>query len=373
MKTIYPDVEHGVVNRASGSLFCYQGWPTVARDEKGTLYVVSSSFRVGHVCPFGKTAFYVSHDEGKTWSYPTVINDTYMDDRDAGILYMGNGRLLVTWFTHSAHSYQNRWGDEYRKTHLSPIAYEAAKGVVASYDSLSEKEKMSGSYVRISEDYGITWSETIYVPVSAPHGPTLCRDGTLIYLGKNFYEEDRIHLRDGKKAEIVCFASIDGGYTWEKRSSIEHPSWLTENEYLDEPHVIERSDGQLFGAFRVEGRKPYSVATAISKDRGQTWGEIKCTDVSGSPPHLMFHSSGALICSIGRREAPFGQRAMISYDEGETWSELYVLDERASSNDLGYPSTVELDDGCLLTVYYQKAESDKHCSILYTKWRLEAK
>ena len=60
MKTFYPEVEHGIVNRATNTLFKYQGWPTVARDENGALYVASSSFRIYHVCPFGKTAMYIS-------------------------------------------------------------------------------------------------------------------------------------------------------------------------------------------------------------------------------------------------------------------------------------------------------------------------
>jgi hypothetical protein len=34
---------------------------------------------------------------------------------------------------------------------------------------------------------------------------------------------------------------------------------------------------------------------------------------------------------------------------------------------------VELDDGSLMTVYYQKYEDDPYCSILYTKWKLEKK
>ena len=99
MKTFYPNVTHGIINRVTNSLFSYQGWPTVARDEMGTLYVASSSFRMGHVCPFGKTAMYISRTGGDTWTPPIVINDTLLDDRDGGLLYMGDGRMLVSWFT----------------------------------------------------------------------------------------------------------------------------------------------------------------------------------------------------------------------------------------------------------------------------------
>ena len=35
---ITPEVKHGIVNRVQNTIFSYQGWPTVARDENGTLY-----------------------------------------------------------------------------------------------------------------------------------------------------------------------------------------------------------------------------------------------------------------------------------------------------------------------------------------------
>ncbi|MBR2352984.1 MAG: exo-alpha-sialidase [Clostridia bacterium] len=374
MNTIYPETTHGIVNRVTGSIFGYQAWGTVARDEKGTLYTVTSGFRVSHICPFGKTVMYISKNEGKTWSPPIVINDTYLDDRDAGILYMGNGRMLVTWFTHSPHEYNTRWNEFIRK-HAEPEAFDATMGMLKGYDYLPEAEKRAGSYVRVSEDYGMTWGETIYLPITAPHGPTLCRDGSLIYLGIETYETDRIHCRSltNGNENASLYRSTDGGYTWNLESKIAAPDWFTEKQHLDEPHVLELPNGNILGAFRIEGEKPFTMAMCLSEDGGKTWGEVYPTGVSGSPPHLMMHSSGALICSFGRREFPCGERAMVSYDYGRTWEDEYVLhnpkDEQG--HDLGYPSTVELDDGSLFTVYYQKYEDDPKCSMLYTKWRLK--
>ncbi len=373
MKIIYPESTHGIVNRVTGSIFRYQGWGTVARDENGTLYTVASGFRVSHICPFGKTVMYISKNGGKTWTPPIVINDTYMDDRDAGILYMGNGRMLVSWFTHSSHEY-NTYYNNFILTHAQPEAYDATLGMLKGYDYLPASETVAGSYIRVSEDYGVTWSETIRLPISAPHGPTMCQDGSLIYLGVELYEEDRIH----KKSNVVndsalLYRSIDGGYTWKLESRIKAPAWFTEEQYMCEPHVLEMPNGNLLGAFRVDGVKPSTIALCQSEDGGKTWGEVYPTGVNGSPPHLMMHSSGALLCSFGRREFPCGERAMVSYDFGQTWEDEYVLhnpkDERKW--DLGYPSTVEMDDGSLMTVYYQRYEDDTKCSMLYTKWNLE--
>lgn len=376
MRTICAAAEHGIVNRAQGSIFAYQGWGTVARDEEGTLYAVASGFRISHICPFGKTVMYISRNNGKTWSPPIVINDTYMDDRDAGILYMGNGRMLVTWFTHSAYEYNHRWKDAICSM-AGPEACDAVAGMLKGYSQLPENETVAGSYIRVSEDYGMTWSETIRLPITAPHGPTMCRDGSLIYLGIETYEADRIHCRDltGGNENASLYRSRDGGYTWTLESKIAAPAWLSEKQFLDEPHVLELPDGRLLAAFRIEGENPFSIGFCLSEDGGKTWGEVYPTGVSGSPPHLMLHSSGALICSYGRREVPCGERAMVSYDFGKTWAEDYVLHNAWNERDfdLGYPSTVELEDGSLMTVYYQKHEDDQKCSILYTKWRLEQK
>ena len=166
------------------------------------------------------------------------------------------------------------------------------------------------------------------------------------------------------------YKRFDDGYTWKKISIIDPPDWLTEDEFLDEPHVIELPTGRLVGAFRIEGHKPsFTIGIATSDDGGKTWSDVVSTGVSGSPPHLMLHSSGALICSFGRREPPYSERAMVSYDGGNSWEEEYILDE-SYSGDLGYPSTVELNDGSLMTVYYQRYKNDPKCSILFTKWHL---
>lgn len=373
-------LKHGIVNRVTVGMFGYQGWPSVARDENGTLYAVASSFRCEHVCPFGKTAMYISKNDGETWSPPIVINDTYLDDRDAGILYMGNGRMLVTWFTHPTSVYRGVFYQGILNS-ATPVERPLTNGMLDAYPLFPEEYSKGGSFVRVSEDYGMTWSDTIQIPVSAPHGPSMCADGTLIYLGKEHYYEDRNGVPGHSDDDLViaAYASTDGGYTWVKRGDCEKPSdlkWVN----FHEPHVIELDDGTLYGMIRAQGdgiAHRFSMYSTVSKDGGRTWSEWKALGVSGSPPHLLKHSSGALVCVYGRREAPFGERALVSWDNGESWTEDYDLDHRAVGGDLGYPGSVELDDGSILTVYYQKyydEAADKYdgkCSILYTRWTLD--
>ena len=96
---------HGIVCRMPGDKFGYFGWPTVARHEDGTLIVASSGLRTEHVCPWGKTVLNFSGDDGRTWSAPRVINNSPLDDRDAGVVCLGGDRLLVSWFTSDTRNY----------------------------------------------------------------------------------------------------------------------------------------------------------------------------------------------------------------------------------------------------------------------------
>ena len=61
---------------------------------------------------------------------------------------------------------------------------------------------------------------------------------------------------------------------------------------------------------------------------------------------------------------------MFSKDNGVTWDTEYILRDDAPSDDLGYPATVELKDGSLLTVYYQKETLDGPCVIMQSIWEL---
>ena len=88
--------EHHAVYRPKDTWFGYCAWPSVCRDENGTLYALSAAFGSEHVCPFNKVAMYISKNGGKTWSPPIVVADTYLPDGHGGITYLGNGKLIIS-------------------------------------------------------------------------------------------------------------------------------------------------------------------------------------------------------------------------------------------------------------------------------------
>ncbi len=374
---IVPEASHGIVNRVKNSWFSCQGWPTVCRDEAGTLYAVSSSFRMEHCCPFGKTAMYISKNGGKTWTPPIVINDTYMDDRDAGIVYLGNGKMLVSWFCHPYEAYEKLGVGIKEFDHHKDGTMPAVKGMMDTNALLADEHKLGGSYVRMSDDYGVTWSEPVKVSVTAPHGPIRLSDKSILYFGKEMPDSGETVDTSGNKAHIQAIKSNDGGYTWEKLADLKIPVGTTVDNFW-EPHAVELPDGRILAAIRAQGKEvpfEFTIYTTVSADGGKTWSEFKCMNICGSPPHLLLHSSGAIICSYGRRTDPYGEHAIVSYDLGESWTDDYVLNdnfiEGIIDNDMGYPSSTELDDGSIMSVYYQKVDDDPSPSVLWTNWKLK--
>ena len=356
----------GIVYRNPNSFFRYCGWPSVCCDGDGVLYAVCSGFRAAHICPFGKTLLFKSFDNGHTWSIPMVINDTWLDDRDVGIIWLGGSSLLVSWFSHPTEAYLNRYGNHIRNT------WGGSAGVLDQYPSIPEEHSKGGSFIRVSHDGGMTWGETVQVPVSAPHGPILRKDGSLLYFGKEMYAQDGLD-----KDCVAAYESRDLGKTWERLCVLDKQDnipWI----HYDEPHAIELDDGRLLGSIRWEG--PTDAPNPVlhqtySSDGGHTWSEILPTAIADSyytPPHLIRHSSGALILTFGRRAEPFGERAIVSYDNGATWSDEYILNDTGYTIDLGYAATAELKDGSLLTVYYQAYGDDDFPSLLFTRWNLKA-
>ncbi|MAE60182.1 MAG: hypothetical protein CMJ49_02375 [Planctomycetaceae bacterium] len=371
MPTQHIPAEHGIVARIPGDPLGYFGWPTVAALDDGRLVVASSGLRSEHICPFGKTVINFSDDEGQTWSDPRVINDCPLDDRDAGIVNLGDGKLLVSWFV-TDNRYQ--LNEPYALENYSKQELDRWRDTLDKIDDEIAAQHV-GSYVMLSADGGDTWSDRIRVPASTPHGPIQLQNGKLLYFGKRTVDgPDELH-----HGTIVAAHSADGGRTWTERGAVPlQPRTVGSNYH--EPHVVELPSGKLIGTIRIEnaeghslddsGLTHFNIVQTESDDGGHTWSTPKPLNFHGSPPHLLRHSSGALVLTYGYRLEPYGERVAISHDDGVTWTHDLILRDDGPDVDLGYPSTVELPDGRLFTLYYQKHADDQKCSLLYSKWSL---
>ncbi len=360
----------------------YHGWPTVCKGEDGTLYA-TASLRISHIDPFGAIVFYESHDNGETWSDARIIVDTSLDDRDTGVVYLGNGKILVNWFAHNTSNYFEKEDYMAWQKKVTTEQKNAAKARMEEEDPIKH---MGGSFVILSEDGGKTWSDPVRVPVKAPHGPSLSQDGkTLYFFGS---PASNSQLATGGTAlaggYFYLFISRDNGKTWQQRGKVKLPTSL-QASIFDEGYCIQLEDGSFLAGIRTgEGNviDHWTICITRSKD-GVNWstpepvrgpgGDI----LDGSPPHLLQLSNGVIILAYTCRNGQScGSRARLSYDNGLTWSEEFIIcvSDQPKNGDLGYPSTVELADGTLFTTTYQAyGDMDRVPSLLYIRWHLEEK
>jgi len=330
----------------------YFGWPTAVRLQNGKIAVVASGFRLGHVCPFGKTVISYSEDEGETFTAPAPVIDTPLDDRDGGILAYGKSNVVVTSFTNTRKFQRESTDNPYILSYLDTVTDE-------------EEAKYLGVTYRVSTDFGVTFGEIKKSPVSNPHGPLEMPDGRLLWVGRPFDRTDgdilRAYIQDknGDFEYLGCIENIKN-IKGEPATSCE-------------PHTILLKDGSLLTHMRVQNAGYYTVFQSESSDGGKTWTKPRqlLSDMGGVPPHLFRHSSGLLLCTYGYVEEPFGVGVMFSRDEGKTWDTGYTLYTNPVNNDCGYPSTVQLSDGSLLTVFYGTPEEGAQSIVMSQKWRIE--
>lgn len=411
-------------NNTNGGMFHHftnSKWPTVTVDENGMLYLAASSARMAHVDPFGATVMATSEDGGATWSRPTQISNTVLDDRDAGIVYLGNGKLLATYFTTSADSWlpgganysmlkpysQGRqapswaatWNSSYQPTggiigvHLDLLRY--IKRTDASYD-LSE-----GSYVIKSDDYGKTWNTSLYslkgssyssdvadelksfrynapgtrVPVTSCHGPIPLSDGSVLYCGKVMDSTDL------QMDHMGVYKSFDGGDTWKYLAEIPLPEGYYPNNF-HELSATERDDGVIVCAIRTQDCGDKSVSPSLtvyltySYDGGNSFTKPvpAGTDFTGAPPHLITMNNGDIVMTYSDRTNPRCIRATVSTDGGITWSNMVAITTGfQSGDDMGYPASAATGDGSLCTVSYGTnfvggQSYEGYSSIIATRW-----
>lgn len=347
----------------------YHGWPTVVRRKNGELWLSWSGGREAHVCPFGQVCAMTSRDDGSTWTWPRVLLDGAVDDRDSGVLETATGALIVTTFTSLAY--------EPHLEKASAFAEHTDKGWVsktmpadqfarwkAAHERLSAEERKAelGQWLIRSTDGGKTWSVRLPTVVNSPHGPIQLKDGRLLYAGKQLWTEER---------KVGVCESEDDGLTWQWLAGIPARKGDDAGKSYHELHAVEGADGTIIAQIRNhnEANKGWTLQTE-SHDGGKTWSEPHPI-CFGLPSHLLRLRDGRLLMTYGHRRPPYGNQARVSADNGKTWSDEIIISGDGIGGDLGYPSTVELGDGSLLTVWYEKMKEPKMAVLRQAKWRLE--
>ena len=326
---------HTVIYKKEGVYACF---PTLVRGENGQLVTrFATRVQASHIDPRGGYASLVSTDEGETW-YPTqeeVVDPAWMDAK---------GQLVIP----AAHGWR-----------YAPAAQRGAleaRGLEVRDVPDGSVAYAEGCIVRTSMDRGRTFTEQeIETPPQA--------------LVMNFYDVASTLRYDEKTImravygrpvahvpfyEVWLLRSEDNGESWDFLTLASDPG---KKVGLGETALLKLPDGDLIALMRSEPvREQKSIYLSRSQDAGKTWSAPINTGIHGHPPHLLMLPSGEIVCTYGYREDPMGIRAVFSQDEGHTWSastpKVLRADGWGRRGDLGYPVTVQREDGSLFTIYY---------------------
>ena len=290
-----------------------------------------------HIGERGTLVFVTSPDGGESWSHPTVIAADGPDNRDPSLGVAADGTLLVTYVKADLYT----------------------DGI---WDTGKKGGGASTLYICRSEDGGATWSKGKLMDglgdeqwsaagetgpddphwFYSPYGKMITLpDGTILmntYM--NYYPQ---HKQLPRKSAAFLIRSYDGGRTWVDRVTIA--------EGYDETAICHLGDGRLIAITRPNGRLHQSDST----DGGYSWSEPRpVTNEMEFPADVIRLQDGRLLLIYGRRVPPHGIQGMVSRDEGRTWDgdhKLFLVGD-SSTQDCGYPSSVQRDDGTIVTVYY---------------------
>lgn len=237
--------------------------------------------------------------------------------------------------------------------------------------------------VWISADNGETWElagEAPAPPGSVNHVPF----GDVVINGDELVVSS--YACEYEKGKLVresawAMGSGDGGRSWGDHSSIGRANY-------NETDLLITRQGTWLAVCRTHhgpvpegstGSGPANLGASLvlftSEDEGRTWQPQEYLSLPMQhPPHLLELADGTVLLTYGSRiEAFRGVVGRVSADDGETWSPPFnLVGGFLPGSDHGYPSSVQLADGQIVTAYYCSATpwyQRYHMGVV--RWNLE--
>ncbi len=312
---------------------------------KDTLFAVSLRLQDGRIAAVvrspanhlgldGRLDVVFSSDEGKTWSKPSLVVDTPLDDRDPAFGQAKDGTLVIGYYRDANYNEQGKYDRTLDKPH--------------------------DTWVTLSSDGGKSWQQPLEIDVSdigwgSPYGKILTLpDGAMLMpiYGLEVRPAGQKSPRradglPGDSNHSYLYRSMDNGKTWKRLSEIGDGKLQ-----LNETALLRLPDGKIMAAARSRTR---DLLRTDSADGGRTWSKLRqIAPINVHPADLTLLSDGRVLLTVGYRIKPsFGVVGMLSDAKGEfNWNDHFVLMNGAYSGDCGYPSTVLLKDGQVMTLYY---------------------
>ena len=298
-------------------------WPNLTVLPDGT--IIATIFNhPSHGTTAGDVDCWASKDGGKTWEKrgtPAEHENEHSNRMNVAAGLANNGDLLVIASGWTGIKPSGELGKPFRERILAP-------------------------WVCRSADGGRTWSvDKEAFPAQWPKAASraVSPEGICVPFGDILEGNDgalRVAMYTGARGSGFIFRSTDDGKTWGE------PVAIADNATLNEPAPFHLGDGKWLVATRSNGLDLHA-----SDDDARTWTHrMKLTGAGQHPGHVMRLADGRLLLTYGNRLDPKGIDIRLSADEGQTWTDpARVADFQG---DVGYPSSVQLPDGQVLTAYY---------------------
>ena len=305
-------------------------WPNLTMMPDGAITALIFN-KPSHGLEEGNAVCYASEDGGRTWKYMgTPAPNKPGTNRMNLAAGLSNDGSLVTLVS--------GWGGEGFREYILP------------------------NVVSRSQDNGRTWTRK--GSVELPEGePIIIPFGDIIRLGgKKLAASAYGYVKGRKSNSAYLLFSYDDGYTWGEAAPMgifgDKPGEY--NDFNEVATLRIRPDRWLAAA---RTNRSSDLELIVSEDEGKTW-QVPETLSKGTisrryehPAHLLELNDGRILLTYGIRWGTQGIGARVSDDEGKTWSAPMVVISHGGT-DSGYPASVQLEDGTIVTAYYSNANKN---------------
>ncbi len=277
---------------------------------------------------------------------PQVVCETDLDDRDPSVTQVSNGSVLINFV-------------RYRKETVCL----AIDGFSEEGPNVVRSQKEEGNPLAIvrSFDGGLHWAppqDMTMANLPQDLGYRVATTDAILELPSG---ECLMPIHNGTGSFIL--RTKDGGGSWPEVT----PLAVAPSPIFEEPALARLEDGRLLALLRTDNGGDGSLYQTISCDEGRTWSPPERLGLWGFPAHLLPLTNGRVLATYGYRRNPFGVRYCLAR-RGPSWSladEYALRNDGHSFGDLGYPSSVELENGEVFTVYYFAGIADASSEYTY--------
>jgi hypothetical protein len=233
-----------------------------------------------------------------------------------------------------------------------------------------KKKKLLRPTASRSKDGGRTWIISDKFP-DGSDGMTLVPFGNVETAADGALRVAAYSYNSAAKPRVdICYTAVsrDNGSTWSLGSVVGEPT-------ANETDVLHLGGGKWLAAARnlgPTGQRGHSTDIYASDDDAKTWRKIATpTEPNQHPADLLKLADGRVLLTYGDRRTDRGVNICVSADGGKSWTESARI-TRDVSGDCGYPSSAQLKDGTIVTVFYAAKTKDyQNYQMAAVRWRLE--